>query len=253
MLDHMPIISMKLPLRIVLLGVMVTMSVTKTFAEDDYQEKRQQMLVEIKQMMAMTKSYTGEAALDKQVEQALLDVPRHKFVPPDSRVFAYENTALPISHRQTISQPYIVALMTELAAVTSESVVLEVGTGSGYQAAILSELASHVYSIEIVEPLGLQAKSLLQDLAYDNVTVKIGDGYHGWPEHAPLDAILVTAAAEHIPEQLVQQLKPGGRLVIPVGRQGQTQSLRVLTKDANGKIKQRDILSVAFVPLTGKH
>jgi protein-L-isoaspartate(D-aspartate) O-methyltransferase len=244
---------MKLPLRIVLLGVMVTMSVTKTFAEDDYQEKRQQMLAEVKQMVALTKSYTGKAALDKRVEQAMLAVPRHKFVPPDSRAFAYENTALPISHRQTISQPYIVALMTELAAVTSESVVLEVGTGSGYQAAILSELASHVYSIEIVEPLGLQAKSLLQDLAYDNVTVKIGDGYHGWPEHAPFDAILVTAAAEHIPEQLIQQLKPGGRLVIPVGKQGQTQSLRVLTKDANGKIKQRDILSVAFVPLTGKH
>jgi protein-L-isoaspartate(D-aspartate) O-methyltransferase len=143
--------------------------------------------------------------------------------------------------------------MTELAAVTSESVVLEVGTGSGYQAAILSELASHVYSIEIVEPLGLEAKSLLQDLAYDNVTVKIGDGYHGWPEHAPFDAILVTAAAEYVPEQLIQQLKPGGRLVIPVGKQGQTQSLRVLMKGANGEIKQRDILSVAFVPLTGKH
>jgi len=131
---------MKLPLRIVLLGVMVTMSVTKTFAEDDYQEKRQQekrqqMLAEVKQMVALTKSYTGKAALDKRVEQAMLAVPRHKFVPPDSRAFAYENTALPISHRQTISQPYIVALMPELAAVPSASVVLEVGTGSGYQAA----------------------------------------------------------------------------------------------------------------------
>jgi len=244
---------MKLPLKIALLGVMVTMSVTNTFAEDTYQEKRQQMLVEIKQMMEMTKSYTGKAALDKRVEEALMAVPRHKFVPPDSRSYAYENTALPISHRQTISQPYIVALMTDLAAVTSESVVLEVGTGSGYQAAVLSELASHVYSIEIIEPLGLEAKSLLQDLGYDNVTVKIGDGYHGWPEHAPFDAILVTAAAEHIPEQLTQQLKPGGRLVIPVGKQGQAQSLRILTKGADGKIEQRDVLSVAFVPLTGKH
>ena len=229
------------------------MSVTNTFAEDAYQEKRQQMLDEIKQMVEMTKSYTGNASLDKAVEEALMAVPRHKFVPSDSRPYAYENTALPISHRQTISQPYIVALMTDLAAVTSESVVLEVGTGSGYQAAILSELVSHVYSIEIIEPLGLEAKSLLQDLGYDNITVKIGDGYHGWPEHAPFDAILVTAAAEHIPKQLIQQLKPGGRLVIPVGKQGQPQSLMILTKGADGEIEQREVLSVAFVPLTGKH
>jgi len=248
----MPIISMKLPLKIALIGVIVTMSVTKTFAEDDYQEKRQQMLVEIKQMVNMTKSYTGKAALDKRVEQAMMAVPRHKFVPLDSQSYAYENTALPISHKQTISQPYIVALMTDLAAVTPASVVLEVGTGSGYQAAVLSELVSHVYSIEIIKPLGLEAKSLLQDMDYDNVTVKIGDGYHGWPEHAPFDAILVTAAAEYIPEQLIQQLKPGGRLVIPVGKQGQAQSLRVLTKGADGEIEQKDILSVAFVPLTGK-
>ena len=143
--------------------------------------------------------------------------------------------------------------MTDLAAVTSESVVLEVGTRSGYQAAVLSELASHVYSVEIIEVLGLEASLLLQDLGYNNVTVKIGDGYHGWPKHAPFDAILVTAAAEHIPEKLIQQLKPGARLVIPVGKHGQTQSLRVLTKGADGAIEQRDILPVAFVPLTGKH
>jgi len=229
------------------------MSVTNTFAEDTYQEKRQQMLVEIKQMVKMTKSYTGKAALDKRVEEAMMAVPRHKFVPSESRSYAYENTALPISHRQTISQPYIVALMTDLAAVTSESVVLEVGTGSGYQAAVLSELVSHVYSIEIIEPLGLEARSLLQDLGYDNITVRIGDGYHGWPEHAPFDAILVTAAPEHIPEQLIQQLKPGGRLVIPVGEHRLTQSLKVLTKRADGEIEERDILPVAFVPLTGEH
>ncbi len=179
-------------------------------------------------------------------------VPRHKFVPPVNRAYAYENTPLPLSHNQTISQPYIVALMTDLAAVTSESVVLEVGTGSGYQAAVLSELASHVYSIEIIEALGLEASLLLQELGYDNVTVRIGDGYHGWPEYAPFDAILVTAAPEHIPEQLMQQLKPGGRLVIPVGKHG-AQSLRVLTKGTDGEIEQSDILPVAFVPLTGKH
>ncbi len=223
------------------------------FAGDAYKEKREQMLVVIQQTVAMTKSYVGKSSLDKRVEEAMMAVPRHKFVPPGSRSYAYADTALPISHKQTISQPYIVALMTDLAEVTSESVVLEVGTGSGYQAAVLSELVSHVYSIEIIRPLGLEARLLLQKLGYDNVTVKIGDGYHGWPEHAPFDAILVTAAAEHIPEQLIEQLKPGGRLVIPVGKPGQTQSLRVLTKGADGEIEQRDILPVVFVPLTGKH
>jgi protein-L-isoaspartate(D-aspartate) O-methyltransferase len=222
-------------------------------AEGAYEEKRQQMVADIQQMMKMTESSVGKASLDRRVEEAMMAVPRHKFVPLENRLYAYENTPLPIGHKQTISQPYIVALMTDLAAVTSESVVLEVGTGSGYQAAVLSELVSHVYSIEIVEALGLEAKSLLQDLGYDNVTVKIGDGYHGWPEHAPFDAILVTAAAEHIPEQLIQQLKPGGRLVIPVGEHYRTQSLRVLTKGPEGEIEQRDVLPVAFVPLTGKH
>ena len=229
------------------------MSVMNAFAEDVYEGKRQQMLAAIQQMVAMTKSYIGKDSLDKRVKVAMMTVPRHKFVPPDSQSYSYENRALLISHKQTISQPYIVALMTDLAAVTSESVVLEVGTGSGYQAAVLSELANHVYSIEIIEALGLEASLLLQDLGYDNVTVKIGDGYHGWPEHAPFDAILVTAAAEHIPEQLTQQLKAGGRLVIPVGKHGQAQSLRVLTKGADGAITQREILPVAFVPLTGKH
>ena len=237
----------------VLLGAIITMSMMNTFAEDTYEEKRQQMLTAIQQMMEMTEPSVGKASLNKRVAEAMLAVPRHKFVPPDSQLYAYENRALPISHRQTISQPYIVALMTDLAEVTSESVVLEVGTGSGYQAAVLSELVSHVYSIEIVEPLGLDARLLLQDLGYDNVTVRIGDGYYGWPEHAPFDAILVTAAAEHIPEQLIQQLKPGGRLVIPVGEHRLSQSLRVLTKGTDGEIKQRDVLPVVFVPLTGDH
>ncbi len=237
----------------VLLGAIITMSMMNTFAEDTYEEKRQQMLTAIQQMMEMTEPSVGKASLNKRVAEAMLAVPRHKFVPPDSQSYAYENRALPISHRQTISQPYIVALMTDLAEVTSESVVLEVGTGSGYQAAVLSEVVSHVYSIEIVEPLGLDARLLLQALGYDNVTVRIGDGYYGWPEHAPFDAILVTAAAEHIPEQLIQQLKPGGRLVIPVGEHRLSQSLRVLTKGMDGEIKQRDVLPVVFVPLTGDH
>ena len=249
----MTIFSNKRPFWVVLLGAIITMSMMNTFAEDTYEEKRQQMLTAIQQMMEMTEPSVGKASLNKRVAEAMLAVPRHKFVPPDSQLYAYENRALPISHRQTISQPYIVALMTDLAEVTSESVVLEVGTGSGYQAAVLSELVSHVYSIEIVEPLGLDARLLLQDLGYDNVTVRIGDGYYGWPEHAPFDAILVTAAAEHIPEQLIQQLKPGGRLVIPVGEHRLSQSLRVLTKGMDGEIKQRDVLPVVFVPLTGDH
>ena len=229
------------------------MSVMNAFANDVYEEKRQQMLSTIQQMVELTESYIGKASLDKRVVESMMAVPRHKFVPPDSQSFAYENTALPISHKQTISQPYIVALMTDLAAVTSESVVLEVGTGSGYQAAVLSELVSHVYSIEIVEALGLEARLRLQELGYDNVTVKVGDGYYGWLEHAPFDAILVTAAAEHIPEQLIQQLKPGGRLIIPVGEQKKYQSLKVLIKGLDGEIEQRDVLPVAFVPLTGEH
>jgi len=223
------------------------------FAKDVYKEERQQMLADIQQMFRMTEAYTGEISLNKRVAEAMLAVPRHKFVPPDIQSYAYENTALPISHNQTISQPYIVALMTDLAAVTSESVVLEVGTGSGYQAAVLSELVSHVYSIDIVEALGLEARLRLQELGYDSVTVNISDGYYGWNEHAPFDAILVTAATKQIPEQLIQQLKPGGRLVIPVGEQGKTQSLRILMKGSDGEIEQRDVLPVAFVPLTGKH
>ncbi len=246
-------VSANLPSRITLLGLLVTIPLMNTFAKDTYEEERQQMLAVVQHMVASTESYIGKNSLDPRVEQAIMTVPRHQFVPPSSRAHAYENRALPISHNQTISQPYIVALMTDLAALTPESVVLEVGTGSGYQAAVLSELAAHVYSIEIIEPLGLKARLLLHELNYDNVTVKIGDGYHGWPEHAPFDAILVTAAAEHIPEQLIQQLKPGGRLVIPVGGRGQDQSLRILMKTADGQIEQQDILPVAFVPLTGDH
>ena len=223
------------------------------FAVEDYRVERDLMVEEVQQMMAMTESFTGTSALNERVVEAMKAVPRHEFVTAGFQANAYDNTALPISHSQTISQPYIVALMTELADVSSESVVLEVGTGSGYQAAVLAEIVGHVYSIEIVEPLGLEAKARLQRLGYDNVTIKIGDGYHGWPEHAPFDAIIVTAAAPHIPEQLIEQLKPGGRLVIPVGEDQMSQSLKVLSKDLDGKIEEREVLPVAFVPLTGEH
>ncbi len=249
----MPIFSIKLLPPIMLLGFMVTTLVMNACAEETYEGKRRQMLTAIQQTVETTESYTGKASLNKRVIEAMITVPRHEFVPLNVRSRAYENRALPISHEQTISQPYIVALMTDLAAVTSESIVLEVGTGSGYQAAVLSEVVKHVYSIEIIEPLGKQAKLLLQELGYDNITLKIGDGYYGWPKYAPFDAILVTAAAEHVPQQLIQQLKPGGRLVIPVDENKLAQSLMILTKGTDGEIEQRDVLPVAFVPLTGEH
>jgi protein-L-isoaspartate(D-aspartate) O-methyltransferase len=215
------------------------------------QRRLSRMLDEIDETMQQTAGYTGVAHLSAAVRDALAHVPRHEFVPVELREHAYLNRPLPIGSDQTISQPYIVALMTELAAVGPGARVLEVGTGSGYQAAVLAEIVGHVYTIEIIEELGRRAERVLQRLGYANVTVRIGDGYHGWPEQAPFDAILVTAAPETVPQPLIDQLKPGGRLVIPVGRQGQSQSLQVLTRDQTGKLSVRDVLPVGFVPLTG--
>ena len=220
---------------------------------DDFATQRQRMIHEIEDMVAYTEDFIGKSKLDKQVMDAMATVPRHEYVPDEIKAYAYVNSALPISHGQTISQPYIVALMTDLAAVNKDSQVLEVGTGSGYQAAVLAELVKHVYTIEIIEPLGLQARDRLAQLGYDNITVKIGDGYHGWPEHAPFDAILVTAGAEHVPTSLLEQLKPGGRLVIPLGSRHANQTLTLIEKDSRGEITQHDILPVGFVPLTGDH
>jgi protein-L-isoaspartate(D-aspartate) O-methyltransferase len=166
---------------------------------------------------------------------------------------AYRNRPLPIGHGQTISQPYIVAIMTDLLKLTPADRVLEVGTGSGYQAAVLAELAQQVYSIEIIEPLGKRARDLLNKLGYDNVETRIGDGYYGWETHAPFDAIIVTAAADHIPPPLIAQLKPGGRMMIPVGSRFMTQQLVVVEKDSNNNVTTRLILPVRFVPLTGDH
>jgi protein-L-isoaspartate(D-aspartate) O-methyltransferase len=217
---------------------------------DDFVRQRQRMIHDIEDMVAHTESYIGKSELDMRVMTAMVKVPRHEFVPDEFQSHAYINSALPITHGQTISQPYIVALMTDLAKVNEQSRVLEVGTGSGYQAAILAELINHVYTIEIIEPLGLQAKKKLLHLGYDNISVKIGDGYHGWPEHAPFDAILVTAGAESVPLPLIEQLKPGGRLVIPIGPHHATQTLTVIEKNTDGKITQHNILPVGFVPLT---
>ena len=186
---------------------------------------------------------------DPLVLEAMRRVPRHRFVPPELKDQAYRDTPLPIGHRQTISQPYIVALMTELTKPAPTMKVLEIGTGSGYQAAILAECVSEVYTIEILPELGREAARLLEALGYDNVRTRIGDGYDGWPEHAPFDAILVTAAPENIPKPLLEQLAVGGRLVIPVGEQ--SQDLVVVTRTETG-YERRPASYVRFVPMTGK-
>ncbi|MDQ5857153.1 MAG: protein-L-isoaspartate(D-aspartate) O-methyltransferase [Acidobacteriota bacterium] len=187
---------------------------------------------------------------DPRVLAAMRKVPRHLFVDPEQRAQAYEDHPLPIPGNQTISQPYIVALMTELLELKPSSRVLEIGTGSGYQSAVLAELADEVYTIEIVPELARLAESRMRELGRDNVTVREGDGYRGWPEHAPFDAIIVTAAPERIPQPLLDQLAPGGVMVIPVG--GFFQELKVFRKSPDGRITEKDILPVRFVPMTGE-
>jgi len=219
------------------------------------QKEMEHMLEDIRLEIELTQSYTGYKRFSDAVMNAMAAVPRHRFVPDEMLPFAYANGPLSIGHGQTISQPYIVALMTELLAVGADSQVLEIGTGSGYQTAVLSQLVKKVYSIEIVEPLADTARRRLQELGYHNVETRSGDGYQGWPEHAPYDGIIVTAAAPHIPEPLIEQLKLGGRLVIPVGHPFSGQELIVVEKGTDDKTSTRNVLPVAFVPLTrkGKH
>lgn len=192
----------------------------------------------------------GQGITDPNVIEAMLQVPRHKFIPEEYQRQAYQNTLLPIGYDQTISQPYIVALMSEMLEIKPGDKVLEIGTGSGYQAAVLSELTPYVYTIEILEPLGIQAKELLDELGYSSIETRIGDGYNGWEEHAPFDKIIVTAAADKIPQPLIDQLNPGGIIAMPVGGQDQTQVLTRLIKDENGNIRTERVLPVRFVPLT---
>lgn len=188
---------------------------------------------------------------DPLVLNALKTVPRHRFVPSALRRYAYQDRPLPIGHDQTISQPYIVASMTEELKVKRGMKVLEIGTGSGYQAAVLAQITPWVYTIEIKEPLHVRAKGNLKRLGYKTVHARHGDGYYGWPEAAPFDAIIVTAAAPHVPPPLVKQLKKGGRMVLPVGRPFSVQDLRLVTKDKEGRVRTRSLYAVRFVPLTG--
>jgi protein-L-isoaspartate(D-aspartate) O-methyltransferase len=212
--------------------------------------RRQTMIEEIAAEAAATADYTGRSAFDGRVMAALASVPRHEFVPPTEEAYAYINNALPIGHGQTISQPYIVALMTDLLDPQPNHSVLEIGTGSGYQAAVLSELVRQVYSIEVIPELAAEAAERLRRLGCRNVSVKAGDGNAGWPEHAPYDGIIVTAAAAKVPEALLAQIRNGGRMVIPVGGSG-SQELMLIEKSASGVIASRTILPVAFVPLVG--
>lgn len=214
----------------------------------DFAELRARMVVEVDAMYAETERETGLARMSDPVRAAMGKVERHRLVPDHERPFAYQNQPLPIGSGQTISQPYIVALSTDLLQLDSNSVVLDVGTGSGYQAAVLGEIVRQVYSIDIVEPLVKTAAARLAELGYRNVEVKVGDGYVGWPEKAPFDAIVVAATAPSVPEALVDQLKPGGRMVVPVGDTW-LQSLKLVTKRADGGYDERDVLPVRFVPL----
>ena len=216
-------------------------------SDRDIAAERRQMVEEIKQMAAETAKETGIEEFNSRVLKAMGEVPRHEFVPHEQVGDAYKNRPLSIDHGQTISQPFIVALMSELLQVKDTDKVLEVGTGSGYQAAILSVLAQEVYSIEIVPELGEAARNVLKRLGYANVEAKIGDGYQGWAEHAPFDAIIVTAAPDHVPPALIEQLKPSGRMVIPVG--GYTQDLMVVTKKPDGTTTSTAVVPVRFVPL----
>lgn len=225
------------PTRVMILVMTLALSLPASAdvtAGEGYAEERVEMIREVRQYAKLSPP------------------PRHEFVPEGQVAQAYTNRPLPIGHGQTISQPYIVALMTHLAQVGPEDVVLEVGTGSGYQAAVLAKLVDEVYSIEIIEPLAEQAAARLDRLGYDNVTTKLGDGYYGWPEHAPFDAIVVTAAASHVPPPLVEQLKPGGRMVIPVGSSFLTQYLLLVEKTVDDEILTRQVTAVRFVPLTGE-
>ena len=214
-----------------------------------FERERRQMIADIEAGISATRKLIGRDHLDKRIMTAMHQVHREDFVPPDMRDAAFRDGALPIGHGQTISQPYIVALMTDLLELSEQSIVLEIGTGTGYQAAILACLAKQVYSIERIPALAQAAQQRLQKMGYDNVETRCGDGYQGWPEKAPFEGIVVTAAAPYVPPALLEQLKPGGRMVIPVGIPSMHQELMLVTRDLLGETHTSSVLGVAFVPL----
>jgi protein-L-isoaspartate(D-aspartate) O-methyltransferase len=218
---------------------------------DDEELRRAQrdLLAEIAIEARDTVHWTGRERFSERVMAAMTKVPRHEFVLPEDVCYAYANRPRMIGHGQTISQPYMVAVMTDLLDLEPEDRVLEIGAGSGYQAAVLAEVAGRVFTVEVVEALADGARERLRRLGYDNIEVRTGDGYAGWPEEAPFDGIMVTAAPESIPEALVEQLKPGRRMVIPVGRPYETQTLYVCVKEADGGLRTERSLPVAFVPM----
>ncbi len=224
-------------------------------AEEDsrFSSQRKRMIGLIEEDVRRTSRLIGKKEFDRRVMDVMGLVPRHEFVPARKKPFAYENRPLPIGYGQTISQPYIVALMTDLLKTEPGDVVLEVGTGSGYQAAVLSKLVREVYTIEIIPELAGEAAQRLSRLGYKNVQGRMADGYYGWEEHGPFDGIIVTAVAGRIPPPLIRQLKPGGRMIIPVGSPFLTQHLVLVEKEKSGKIRTRQVLPVRFVPLTGGH
>jgi len=207
------------------------------------------MIADIESEVSYTRSMIGKSALDPRVMKVMASVPRDEFVPDDMKHAAFLNGPLPIGDGQTISQPYIVALMTDMLAIEPEHTVLEIGTGSGYQTAVLSQLCKQVYTVECIAALSERACVHFRKLKYENIEATIGNGYQGWPEHAPYDGIIVTAAASHIPEALIEQLKPGGKLVIPVGGAYTSQTLMLVRKDEQGEIDIDSVLGVVFVPL----
>lgn len=234
---------------IALLGLLLL--TPQAFADDAFAARRDALWAEVDQQVAHLQGQLGFARLSPAVSAALHAVPRHRFVPPAQAGNAYANRPLPIGYGQTISQPLIVAAMTELLEVAAGDRVFELGTGSGYQAAVLAALGIDVYTVEIIPELAASARATLDALGYANVNARVGDGYLGWEDAAPFDAIIVTAASDHVPPPLIRQLKPGGRMVIPVGSRYATQKLVLVMRDAAGRVSTRELLPVTFVPLTG--
>ena len=237
----------------VLVGLAALPLVAAAQTDTDFARMRDELVREIADEVRLTSQFLSKRELDQRVMDAIGRVPRHELVPATVRRQSYGNYPLPIGYGQTISQPYVVAVMTDLLEIDEGNRVLEVGTGSGYQAAVIAELGADVYTIEIIAELAARAERDLARLGYENVHVRHADGYYGWEEHAPYDAIIVTAVASHIPPPLLAQLRAGGRMILPLGGRFTTQQLVLVVKDKEGEITTRQILPVRFVPLTGDH